>query len=111
MPGLAYVKTILEATAKAQNAEFFASDLLPDIDTGKAADFVIDIQVSTTAATLQVTYDSGATWRNLVATTQAVGVLVRYRVSVHQGELFNMRASNASGTTVDRCSVVMDLDQ
>lgn len=111
MPGLAYVKTLLEATAKAQNAEFFASDLTPDLDTGKAADFIIDIQVSTTAATLQVTFDSGSTWRQLTVTTQAVGYMFRYRVSVHTGELFNMRASNASGTTVDRCSVVMDLDQ
>lgn len=99
--------------AKSQNTEWFASDLTPGLQSGKAVDFIIELELATTvqaAGNLEYTVDSGSTWHKLGDGSAAVDTTLRFRVMVVEGDNFNMRSINASGATVDRCVVVADLD-
>ncbi len=97
--------------AKAQNAEWFAADIIPGVLTGKAIDLIVQISVSVTAAVVEVTLDSGTTWAALNSSTAlAVGDLFQFDVFAKSGDLVNFRATNASGTTVDICYIIGDLD-
>jgi hypothetical protein len=112
MPSELYVKGSTSG-AKAQFAEWFASDLTPDLRTGKAADFIIELELSGNAAAageLEYTTDSGSTWFKLGDGAQAINITARTRILVEEGDTFNMRYTNATGTTVDRCVVVADMD-
>ena len=99
--------------AKAQNVEWFAVDLLPGLQANKAADFIIELELVTTAQVatdLEYTTDSGSTWFKLGDGSAALATTLRFRVMVIEGDTFNMRSINASGATIDRCVVVADLD-
>ena len=99
--------------AKAQNIEWFASDLLPGVLTDKAVDFIIEMELATTAqgtGDLEYTTDSGTTWFKLADGVAAVDVTLRFRVMVVEGDLFNMRSIDASGVTIQRCVVIADLN-
>jgi hypothetical protein len=112
MPSQLYSKGSTSG-AKAQNTEWFASDLTPGLQASKAADFIIEFELATTvqaAGDLEYTTDSGVTWFKLGDGSAAVNTTLRSRVMVVEGDTFNMRSINAGGATVDRCVVVADLD-
>ncbi len=91
--------------AKAQNAEFFAADLLPFVLAQYAAKNKISISVSA-AVVIEITLDSGSNWTALNAGV-AIGVdqLFTFDVAIRNGDTFNMRTPTGGGATVDICRV------
>lgn len=97
--------------AKAQNAEWGATDYTGLADSGQVEACVLQLAVSVTAAVVEVTFDSGTTWSAINSgTALAVGNLYQFPVYITNGDTFNIRATNASGTTVDTAKLVSDLD-
>jgi hypothetical protein len=97
--------------AKAQNAEWGSSDYTGLADTAKAELCILQVSVSTTAAVVEITLDSGSTWTALNGgVTLATGKLYQFDIYITGGDTFNIRASNSSGTTVDTAKLVSDLD-
>jgi len=97
--------------AKAQNAEWAATDYTGLADTDRAEMCILQVAVSVTAAVIEVTFDSGSTWYALNSGVAiAIGQLFQFDIYITGGETFNIRASNASGTTVDDAKLVSDLD-
>jgi len=93
--------------AKAQNAEWFATDISPGIRAEKIMDLTLQIAVSATAAVVEVTMDSGTTWSELnTGVAIPIGKLHTFSIFVKNDDLINFRATNASGTTLDVCYVV-----
>ena len=112
MPSELYLKGSASG-AKAQNVEWFATDLTGPVRTAKAQDFIIELELSTTvqaSGELEYTLDSGSTWFKLGDGSAAITETLRFRVLVKTGDTFNMRSINASGATVDRCDVIADQD-
>jgi hypothetical protein len=104
-----FVKGV-ETGAKAQNAEWFASDVEVGVQNNKALDFIVQFSVSVTPAVVEVTLDSGTVWSALNSGVAIpVGKLFTFEVFVKQGDLVNFRATNSSGTTVDICYIIGDL--
>ena len=105
-----YVKGT-ESGAKAQNVEWFAADIDPGVKTEKAMDLILQIAVSVTDAVVEVTLDSGTTWSAInsgIALT--TGKLYQFDIFGKNGDTVNFRATNTSGTTLDVCDVIGDLD-
>lgn len=102
-----YVKIIGDTSgSKAQNVEWFASDLTSDASEQFAASkFRITLAVSSSVP-IQVTLDSGTTWVALNEGSSLVSdSLYMFDVGVRQADTFNMRTTDASGTTVRFCRV------
>ena len=97
--------------AKAQNAEWFATDIDPGIRSEKFMDLTLQIAVSATAAVVEVTMDSGTTWSELnLGVAIPVGKLHTFSIFVKNDDLINFRATNASGTTLDVCYIIGNID-
>lgn len=97
--------------AKAQNAEWAGTDYTGLAVTGKSELCILQVAVSVTAAVVEVTFDSGTTWSEInsgVALT--IGQLYQFDLYITGADTFNIRATNASGTTVDTAKLVSDLD-
>lgn len=103
-----YVKIIGEATgAKAQNTEWFASDLQEQQVSEQfgASKFRLTLAISTEKK-VQITLDSGTTWVYLnEANALTADALYMFDVGVRDGDNFNMRCDEADGTTVRICRV------
>jgi len=86
-----------DGATEAQNAEWFASDLVPTLNTI----FRIEISVSA-AVVVEITLDSGSNFTALNTNT-ALGAdqLFVFDVFVKIGDTFNMRIPTAGGATVD----------
>ncbi len=103
---MAGVNAIGSATGvKAQNAEWFATDLSPVVIAPKVAKFRIIVSCSA-AVVVDVTLDSGSNWTALNS-GKVVGIdqLFTFDVPVRNGDTFNMRTPTAGGCTVDICRV------
>lgn len=99
--------------AKAQNVEWFATDIAGPVNVGKAQDLIIDIECSTTVQAtgdIEYTLDSGSAWLKLGDGSLAINVGTRFRTIIKTGDTFNMRSVNAAGITIDRCDVIADQD-
>ncbi len=79
---------------KAQNAEYFASDITPD-DTG-----TLVINLSGTAVDVEITKDGGVSWVSLVSTLTANTDTV-ITTGVRAGDAINFRTINVAGITLD----------
>ena len=103
-----YVKIIGEASgAKAQNAEWFSADLQEQQVSEQfgASKFRITLAVNAEKK-VQVTLDSGSNWVYLNEGNALVAdSLYMFDVGVRDGDNFNMRTDEASGTTVTLCRV------
>jgi hypothetical protein len=103
-----YVKIIGEASgAKAQNVEWFSADLQEQQVSEQfgASKFRLTLAISSEVA-VQVTLDSGTTWVYLNASDAIkADSLYMFDVGVRQGDNFNMRTDDSSGTTVRFCRV------
>lgn len=105
-----YYNKGVETGAKAQNAEWFASDIVPGIRAEKIIELTLQISVSATAAVVEVTLDSGTTWSELnTGVAIPLGKLHTFGIFVKNDDLVNFRATNASGTTLDVCYVIGDI--
>lgn len=101
----------VESGAKAQNAEWFATDINPGIRSGKMMDLTLQISVSATAAVVEVTLDSGATWSEInLGVALPVRKLHTFSIFAKNDDLVNFRATNTSGTTLDICYVIGDIN-
>lgn len=91
--------------AKAQNAEWFASDLVPAVLSDYASKYRIMVAVSL-AVTLEVTLDSGTTWV-LLNSAVAIGAeqLFIFDVPALTADNFNLRTPTVGGTTIRYCRV------
>lgn len=102
------VEVIGNATGiKAQNAEWFATDLSPEAIVGseEASKFRITVAVSS-AVDIECTVDSGTTWLKLNSGNNVVAdALYIWDVPVRYEDTFNMRTTNASGTTIRLCRI------
>ena len=103
-----YVKVIGEASgAKAQNAEWFSADLQEQQISEQfgASKFRLTLAISSEVA-VQVTLDSGSTWVYLNASDPLkADSLYMFDVGIRDGDNFNMRTNDSSGTTVRFCRV------
>ena len=103
-----YVKIIGEATgAKAQNVEWFSADLQEQQVSEQfgASKFRLTIGINSEVK-VQVTLDSGSNWLYLNGGNALVAdSIYMFDVGVRDGDNFNMRTDDASGTTVKLCRV------
>jgi len=100
--------TIAAATTKAQNAEWFAADLAPGVDTAYGSLLFISFSVDA-AVGVEVTLDSGTTW---VALSDKIGGIIfaadqSYLVPqfVRSGDTVNFRIPTAGGADINFCRV------
>jgi len=91
------VATLAAATAKTQNTEYFSADLVPDPASGTSIWY---ITIAGTAVDLQVTYNSGTTWDDLVGTLTAA-TITTFTIYVRDTDLMNFRSNEAAGITID----------
>lgn len=95
--------------AKAQNAEWFAADIVPtDNVNDNARQFRVTVNVAELDAGTdnEFTIDSGANWyplANLVLLT--LNRHHQFVISIREGDLFNMRNTSVGGLTVNYCRV------
>lgn len=103
-----HVEVVGDATGtKAQNVEWFASDLSPETLSGdqEASKYRITVAISS-AVDIQCTVDSGTTWLKLNSGNNLVAdALYVFDCPVRFGDTFNMRTTNASGTTIRLCRI------
>jgi len=84
---------------KAQNIEWFATDIKIN-DTGKIRMNV----VVNSAVDVEITKDSGGVWIDLNSGNNlGIDDETNFSIPVRAGDLFNVRTTNASGTTVRYC--------
>lgn len=96
--------------AKAQNAEWAATDYTGLAASDRVELCILQVSVSVTAAVIEVTLDSGTTWAELNGGTAiGTGQMFQFDIYVTGGDEVNFRATNASGTTVDYGLLVVDL--
>ncbi|KKM18058.1 hypothetical protein LCGC14_1669550 [marine sediment metagenome] len=86
-----------DGETEAQNAEWFASDLLP-VKIG-----VMRLEISVSAAVvIEVTFDSGSNWMSLNGNVALVADSVYiFDIFVKLGDTVNIRIPTASGAVVD----------
>ena len=97
--------------AKAQNAEWLASDVESGVKSGKVLRLILQIQLSVQAAVVEITTDGGATFGALNSgTALTTGNLFTFDIFVKFGDLFNLRTPTGGGTTVDVFLATGDLD-
>lgn len=105
--GVVIVKDQLAAgTVKAQNAEFFATDVAPTLtSTTRAASLRLLIALSA-AVKIEITLDSGTTWQSINANAAVVAEsLYKFDIPIRNGDLFNIRVPDVGGATVRVCRV------
>ncbi len=96
-------KKILGSTSgvKAQNAEWFASDIVIDDNVKTIISIAED-----TGVTVEITKDSGTTWASLFSgAALTANAEHTFDVHVRTGDLFNMRTPTVGGTTVHWCRI------
>ena len=105
MPGVVFAGSSTSG-AKAQNAEWFASDISSaSFQTDRASKFRITLAVSS-AVVVQITLDSGTTWVSLNSNKALVAdSAYAFDMPALQADTFNMRTNDAAGTTVRFCRV------
>jgi hypothetical protein len=97
--------------AKAQNVEWFTSDIDPGIRSEKMMELTLQISLSITPVVVEITMDSGTTWSALnTGVAIPIGKLHSFSVLVKNDDLVNFRTPNASGTTLDYCYVIGGVD-
>ena len=86
-----------DGVTEAQNAEWFATDLLPTMN----GVFRLEISVSA-AVVIEITFDSGTNFTALNSNV-ALGAdqLNIFDVCIRVGDTFNIRIPTAGGATVD----------
>ena len=103
-----HVEVVCSASgSKAQNAEWFSSDLSPETLSSdqEASKFRISVAVSA-AVDVQITLDSGTTWLKLNSgNTLVADSLYIFDVPTRFGDTFNMRTSTSGGCTVRVCRI------
>lgn len=106
------VSTHVEVTGeasgtKAQNAEWFSSDLSPETlhSDQEASKFRISVALSAHVY-IEVTLDSGSTWVKLNSGNKVViDSLYVFDVPIRFGDTFNMRVPDSSGATIRVCRI------
>jgi hypothetical protein len=105
---VSHVEVIGEGSGtKAQNAEWFSSDLSPETLSGdqEASKFRLSIAVSS-AVPIECTLNSGTTWVKLNSGNNLVAdALYIFDIPTRFGDLFNLRTTDGSGTTIRICRV------
>ena len=100
-----------ESGAKAEDEEWFAADIDVGLKSEKAIDLILQIAVSVTPAVVEVTLDGGTTWSQINSgVALAVDKLYQFDIFAKTNDTVNFRASNTSGTTLDVCYIIGDLD-
>ena len=95
-----------ETGAKAQNAEWFATDIATGSDQGSfSSKYRIFLSINAEKV-VEVTLDSGTTWIKLngAAALAANGAYV-FDIPTRSGDTFNIRIPDSSGATVNICRV------
>ena len=91
--------------AKAEDAEFFATDLSPQTDAGTASLFRISI-VATAGDAIEVTWNSGTAWEALLSTSAlTANTYFEQTLFVRSGDTVNFRCPTTGGITLDRFTV------
>ena len=85
--------------SKAQNAEWFSSDLTVPKSCTVTVQFSVNL-----AVLIQYTLDSGSNWFELVLLTVA-NKQERMDITMMSGDLFNMRTTTIGGATVHQCII------
>jgi len=93
-----YILGEIKDTAKAQNAEWFGSDIL----VRHEGLLLIDISYSDAEA-VEITYDSGTKFHNLLTTT--ANTLHHIEVLVRGGDTVNFRTTTATPPNIDLARV------
>lgn len=94
-----------ESGAKAQNAEFFAADLLPTVTADYASKFKLGI-VATAGDAIEVTWDGGSTWELLIGAAElTANKHFEKSFSVRNGDEVNFRCPTSGGITLDKFDV------
>ena len=95
----------LASGAKAEDAEFFAADLVPQGDTGRSSLLRIAI-VATAGDAIEVTWNSGTAWEAWIATgTLTANTYEEFSIYVRSGDTVNFRCPTTGGITLDRFTV------
>lgn len=103
----AYYNKGVETGAKAQNDEWFATDIDPGIQPGKMMELTLQISLSDTPVVVEVTMDGGATWSELnTGVVIPLGKLHSFSMFVKNNDLVNFRTPTSNGTTLDICYVI-----
>lgn len=104
MPG-----TPKDATSgsKAQDVEWFASDVTPiDDSKNRARQFRVHVAASFASATeYEYSLDSGTTWVIFDGGLATAEIARIFTIPVREGDTFNIRFRNVAGTTVRFCRV------
>jgi len=103
---MAHVMETGEGTgAKAQNTEWFATDLTSTSTSSEAAKYRIAVSVSA-AVVVEVTLDSGTTWMSLNANVALTAdALYVFEVPIRNVDNFNMRTPTVGGATIRICRI------
>ena len=97
--------------AKAQNDEWFATDISPGIQSEKMMELTLQISISVNSVIVEVTMDSGATWSALnTGVAIPIGKLHSFSMFAKTDDLVNFRTPASSGTTLDFCYVIGGID-
>ena len=92
--------------AKALDAEFFAADIAPVVDSLYASKLRIDLAIDDTTQNLEYTLDSGSTWIILAEIADYVNdKTFQKTVAVRNGDTFNVRSKVVAGITIRHCRV------
>jgi len=81
--------------AKAQNVEWFASDLTPDTSfaNAKSATWRVSLNIATSVV-VQYTLDSGANWYSFSDTNPTAGIETTFVIHSADTDQFNMRTND-----------------
>jgi hypothetical protein len=95
--------------AKAQNAEWFASDVTPQNDSAYTAMFFVSFSIDA-AVGVEYTLDSGSSWVTLHdeqggTTFAADEGYSGLPILLRSGDTFNMRSPTAGGGTLAYCRI------
>ena len=95
-----------ESGVKAQNAEWFASDIATGADqTLYSSKYRIFVSINA-AKVVEVTVDSGTTWVSVNGGVALVaGACYTFDIPTRSGDTFNMRIPTSGGATVNVCRV------
>ena len=96
--------------AKAQNAEWGATDYTPDVAVGKSMNLILQVSVSA-AVIVEVTLDSGSNWTALNSGVAIpIDQLFQFDIFATNGDLVNFRTPTVGGATIDIGYLIADLD-
>lgn len=90
--------------AKAQNEEWFTTDLQVYLKP-KHCHFNIGMSNN---SNVEITFDGGTTWADFTKGNQ-IEVTDELHIIIKPGDLFNLRATGGSGTTVDHCAIYAEV--